>query len=87
MSFVGHRFSLAKFIIIPSIVNIMGGFGRPGHVSKYIVFSLTSQLSQERARESKREQERARESKREQERARESKREQERAREGKREQE
>jgi hypothetical protein len=22
----------------------MGGFGRPGHVSKYVVFSLTSQL-------------------------------------------
>ena len=27
-----------------TIVNIMGGFGRLGHVSKYVVFSLTSQL-------------------------------------------
>ena len=26
------------------IVNIMGGFGRLGHVSKYVAFSLTSQL-------------------------------------------
>ena len=31
-------------IIGPIIVNIMEGFGRPGHVSKYIVFSLTSPL-------------------------------------------
>ena len=27
-----------------TIVNIMRGFGRPGHVWKYVVFSLTSRL-------------------------------------------